>query len=597
MPPRQTSEYSYPDFMIDQEVPITAEYFDQTEMEGIFLDDESLNSELQDQQFLLTVDTFEEEEEKDDGDWNINVSSIQNANNSPIINNSGNTNNFSFADDNYDTMMTTVNQDHHSSPKTAQVPVNHHVYDENQQSPSNALKSLPVSPMKSSSLTPLLSHQSSDESCYFSEHDQNSRNYFKQDYKVATYQSHEAFLFSQNETNSRQQVDNKTSLTFSNYNRVTTENDMRRMVMGYESDMSLIEQLHYSPDLMRRLCNFLTEDLRNTLSHQDDYFESHYYYQQAHIMAFLCQCVVTHHPGSATSNMSSPIAQDNCSCDKITSRQFVHYSEELSSLRHAAYEALSHISQHCNDATKITLAEHSGLLESLRDTLILKNQTPPTTPQSSKQHLTYILPSHYQAATILSHISTVPHNHKRIVDCHALAEALAMVAMASMDEETTYCVCRTFTNLTFESVEMRDRLFRTAGVVDALLLVMMTRRENTHCHSGNCGGGERRLMACSALANLTISYDNIVPLFEYPGFLDAILSVMREDMQEKDNYYDQKIRSKLCGILWSLAAETKNQTSVRYFTWPSQRLVVFTPFRSFVISWPLHSLETLLLPQ
>jgi len=62
---------------------------------------------------------------------------------------------------------------------------------------------------------------------------------------------------------------------------------------------------------------------------------------------------------------------------------------------------------------------------------------------------------------------------------------------------------------------------------------------------------EARIRACSVLSNLAIGYDNKMSMFIYPGFVEAILVMIRTDHGEA--------RSKACSILWSLAAEMENQ--------------------------------------
>ena len=62
------------------------------------------------------------------------------------------------------------------------------------------------------------------------------------------------------------------------------------------------------------------------------------------------------------------------------------------------------------------------------------------------------------------------------------------------------------------------------------------------------------MKACSALSNLAIGYDNKIPMFNYPGFVECILGVIETDADEA--------RTKACSILWSFAAEMKNQVPV-----------------------------------
>lgn len=70
---------------------------------------------------------------------------------------------------------------------------------------------------------------------------------------------------------------------------------------------------------------------------------------------------------------------------------------------------------------------------------------------------------------------------------------------------------------------------------------------------------EARIKACSALSNLAIGYENKVPMFNYPGFVKAILQVIETDSGEA--------RTKACSILWSFAAEMKNQVPVRDYNY------------------------------
>jgi hypothetical protein len=93
----------------------------------------------------------------------------------------------------------------------------------------------------------------------------------------------------------------------------------------------------------------------------------------------------------------------------------------------------------------------------------------------------------------------------------------------------------------------KHRVFRTPGVMDTLMAVL----ERTTSQGSST---EARVKACSALSNLAIGYDNKIPMFNYPGFVDAILNVIQTDTGEA--------RTKACSILWSFAAEMKNQVPV-----------------------------------
>jgi len=99
----------------------------------------------------------------------------------------------------------------------------------------------------------------------------------------------------------------------------------------------------------------------------------------------------------------------------------------------------------------------------------------------------------------------------------------------------------------------KHKVFKTEGVMDALMTVLArTKPSNRRTH--NKANNEARVKACSALSNLAIGYENKIPMFEYKGFVDAILQVIETDTGEA--------RTKACSILWSFAAEMKNQVPV-----------------------------------
>jgi hypothetical protein len=70
------------------------------------------------------------------------------------------------------------------------------------------------------------------------------------------------------------------------------------------------------------------------------------------------------------------------------------------------------------------------------------------------------------------------------------------------------------------------------------------------CCDRQGSSNEARIKACSELSNLSIGYDNKIPNFAYPGFVDAILNVNQTELGEA------------CSILWSFVAEMKNQIPV-----------------------------------
>eukprot|EP00529_Nitzschia_sp_RCC80_P007226 CAMPEP_0113505444 /NCGR_PEP_ID=MMETSP0014_2-20120614/35321_1 /TAXON_ID=2857 /ORGANISM="Nitzschia sp." /LENGTH=1278 /DNA_ID=CAMNT_0000400759 /DNA_START=399 /DNA_END=4231 /DNA_ORIENTATION=+ /assembly_acc=CAM_ASM_000159 len=188
----------------------------------------------------------------------------------------------------------------------------------------------------------------------------------------------------------------------------------------------------------------------------------------------------------------------------------------------------------CGKANKIEIAKVPDVLEAMRDVML----------HSSDE-------ARLKATTCIKNLSNADANDAALLGTPGLVEALGHVAAITCSPETgaTPCTtnaCLALMNLSISKVN-KHRVFRTPGVMDALMVVL----ERTTAQGSS---NEARIKACSALSNLAIGYDNKIPMFNYPGFVDAILNVVQTDRGEA--------RTKACSILWSFAAEMKNQVPV-----------------------------------
>jgi len=188
----------------------------------------------------------------------------------------------------------------------------------------------------------------------------------------------------------------------------------------------------------------------------------------------------------------------------------------------------------CGKANKIEIAKIPDVLEAMREVML----------NSSDE-------ARLKATTCIKNLSNADANDAALLGTPGLVEALGQVAAStcSMQIGATPCTtnaCLTLMNLSISKTN-KHRVFRTPGVMDALMIVL----ERTTARGSSA---EARIKACSALSNLAIGYDNKIPMFNYPGFVDAILNVIQTDTGEA--------RTKACSILWSFAAEMKNQVPV-----------------------------------
>lgn len=188
----------------------------------------------------------------------------------------------------------------------------------------------------------------------------------------------------------------------------------------------------------------------------------------------------------------------------------------------------------CGKSNKIEIAKIPDVLEAMRDVML--NSTDE---------------ARLKATTCIKNLSNADANDEALLSTPGLLEALGHVAAITCCPETGATACTTNACLALMNLSIskanKHRVFRTAGVMDSLMIVL----ERT---TGQGSSTEARIKACSALSNLAIGYDNKISMFSYPGFVDSILNVIQTDTGEA--------RTKACSILWSFAAEMKNQVPV-----------------------------------
>jgi hypothetical protein len=188
----------------------------------------------------------------------------------------------------------------------------------------------------------------------------------------------------------------------------------------------------------------------------------------------------------------------------------------------------------CGKANKIEIAKIPEVLEAMRDVML----------DSADE-------TRLKATTCIKNLSNADANDAALLSTAGLLEALGRVAAVTCSPETGATPCTTNACLALMNLSIskgnKHKVFRTPGVMDALMIVL----ERTTAQGSST---EARIKACSALSNLAIGYDNKIPMFNYPGFVDSILNVIQTDTGEA--------RTKACSILWSFAAEMKNQEPV-----------------------------------
>ena len=218
----------------------------------------------------------------------------------------------------------------------------------------------------------------------------------------------------------------------------------------------------------------------------------------------------------------------------------------------------------CGKSNKVEIANVSEVLEAMRDVMLGAHFIPQDSRRSGSS-LNAAEEARLKAVTCIKNLSNADANDAALLGTPGLVEALGCVALSTCSSSLggkgggasscTTNACLALMNLSI-SKSNKHRVFRTPGVMDALMAVInrTAPSDDNQEGNGNSANGEARVKACSALSNLAIGYDNKIPMFAYPGFVDAILRVIETD--------DGEARTKACSILWSFAAEMKNQVPV-----------------------------------
>lgn len=225
----------------------------------------------------------------------------------------------------------------------------------------------------------------------------------------------------------------------------------------------------------------------------------------------------------------------------------------LSSGRARLHACIAIMNLSCGKSNKVEIAKSPLILEAMRDAMLMRNpillaQNSQTCIMESKRHAEE---ARLKATTCIKNLSNADANDEYLLNCPGLIQALGQVAatcsrgsQTGCDATTTTNACLAIMNLSISKAN-KHLVFRTPGVMDALMEVISL-SENM----------EAKMKACSALSNLAIGYDNKIPMFSYPGFVESILNVIETDRGEA--------RTKACSILWSFAAEMKNQVPVSF---------------------------------
>jgi hypothetical protein len=213
----------------------------------------------------------------------------------------------------------------------------------------------------------------------------------------------------------------------------------------------------------------------------------------------------------------------------------------------------------CGKSNKVAMSSVPEILEAMRDVMLGRHFA--ALPQGVA---TLASEAQLKATTCIKNLSNVDANDEALLGTPGLVETLGYVAEATCHPRTGATACTTHACLALMNLSIsksnKNRVFRTPGVLDALMAVIARTATKVNPAAENEGTNpkdpnfEARVKACSALSNLAIGYDNKIPMFNYPGFVECILTVVVTDKAEA--------RTKACSILWSFAAEMKNQVPV-----------------------------------
>ena len=216
----------------------------------------------------------------------------------------------------------------------------------------------------------------------------------------------------------------------------------------------------------------------------------------------------------------------------------------------------------CGKSNKVEITGVPEILEGMRDVMLGRHFTkaPKTSSSNPSVPKSVVDEARLKATTCIKNLSNADANDAALLGTPGLVDTLGFVAEATCHPETGATTCSTHACLALMNLSIskanKNRVFRTPGVMDALMAVI-TRTANKKIDADvnpKDPSFEARVKACSALSNLAIGYDNKIPMFNYPGFVESILTVIRTDKAEA--------RTKACSILWSFAAEMKNQVPV-----------------------------------
>jgi len=220
----------------------------------------------------------------------------------------------------------------------------------------------------------------------------------------------------------------------------------------------------------------------------------------------------------------------------------------------------------CGKANKVEIGSISEVLEAMRDVMLANDKefapatsSPPllsgnsntATPAGVSKE------ARLKAATCIKNLSNADQNDAALLGSKGLIGALGHIAVKTCSLETGASPCTTNACLALMNLSIakanKHTVFKTDGIMESLMTVLKrtSPRPSFHRSSTNV---EARIKACSALSNLAIGYENKIPMFAYPGFVDSILQVIDTDSGEA--------RTKACSILWSFAAEMRNQVPV-----------------------------------
>lgn len=220
----------------------------------------------------------------------------------------------------------------------------------------------------------------------------------------------------------------------------------------------------------------------------------------------------------------------------------------------------------CGKANKVEIGSIPEVLEAMRDVMLASNEefvpatsSPPLLSGNSNSATPggVAKEARLKAATCIKNLSNADQNDSALLGSPGLIGALGQIAVMTCHPETGASPCTTNACLALMNLSIakanKHTVFKTDGIMESLMTVIKRTSPKPGLHRSSTNV-EARIKACSALSNLAIGYENKIPMFAYPGFVDSILEVIETDTGEA--------RTKACSILWSFAAEMRNQVPV-----------------------------------